>query len=444
MKFTITNIRLSAVLSVLITFNAAAQQKLTLQEAVTLAVENNPELKASALEIEKAQQQRVISRSLLLPTVNALGQANHYFNLPPFFGFGSVPSEGKIPYGRFGGEDQLLAAISASQPLFNPIAYPSLQQSRLREQESRLALSGTKLSILSLVKETYLQVLVLGARIDLQHESINRNRLALQDARALFAQGKGLRVDTLRAYTTLKNLEPELLRLKYAEETGKLQLKALIGFDSSGDLELTDSLTFPNPDTIPTDEEVYNAAKENNSEYQLIALQEKIAAQQKKVALASHLPVVSAVGAFQVNSQTKNLNYGNAYYPSSSFVGLQVSVPLFTGLSNQAKIRQAAISEQQSSLRSKNSYQNLRAIAHQAVANSHESIARLHSTATVKETATLSYSIVQYRYKKGISSRLELTDAELTLSTAQSNYLEAIYDYLSAHIALLKLMGNIE
>jgi outer membrane protein TolC len=62
----------------------------------------------------------------------------------------------------------------------------------------------------------------------------------------------------------------------------------------------------------------------------------------------------------------------------------------------------------------------------------------------VKETAELSYTIVQYRYKKGIASRLELTDAELALSTAQSNYLEAVYDYLSARIVLNRLMGKVE
>ena len=48
--------------------------------------------------------------------------------------------------------------------------------------------------------------IVLHERIEIQEESIERNQLALQDARSLFAQGKGLRVDTLRAFTLVKNL----------------------------------------------------------------------------------------------------------------------------------------------------------------------------------------------------------------------------------------------
>ncbi len=77
--------------------------KLSLTEAVAMAGENNRELKATRLEISKSIQQRVIARSLFLPTVSITGSVNHYFQLPPFFGFGENAAEGKIPYGRFGG-----------------------------------------------------------------------------------------------------------------------------------------------------------------------------------------------------------------------------------------------------------------------------------------------------------------------------------------------------
>jgi len=50
--------------------------------------------------------------------------------------------------------------------------------------------------------------------------------------------------------------------------------------------------------------------------------------------------------------------------------------------------------------------------------------------------------MTQYRYTKGVASRLELTDAELALTAAQSNYLEAVYDYLSARIALDLITGK--
>src|SRR4051812_13556236 len=105
-------------LGVIIAHPLRAQQDLSLQDALTIALSSNAELKSTSVEIKKAEQQKVIARSLFLPSVNAGALANHYFQLPAFFGFGNNNSDGnKIPYGRFGGKDQLTAFVSAAQPL---------------------------------------------------------------------------------------------------------------------------------------------------------------------------------------------------------------------------------------------------------------------------------------------------------------------------------------
>lgn len=434
----------SIIVMILVVSPGYSQTKqLSLKEAVELAHQNNPELKASALEVSRSRQQKVISRALVLPSINVVAQANHFFQLTPFFGFGATPSDTRIPYGRFGGEDQFVAGISALQPIYNPQAQPAMERARLSEREATLLLTSKQLVILSEIKQNYLRQLVLSERIKLQRESINRNRRVLKDAKVLYLQGKGLRVDTLRAYTSLKSLEPELLRLSYAYETGYIQLRTLIGLDSLQEIELTDSLYVPDTEAIPGEEEVYVSAKQNNPDVLTVVIQQEIADQQVRQANAARLPILSAVGVYQLQTQTNSLEYGNAHYPSSSYVGLQLSVPLFAGLSNQARTKQASISKEQSVLRTKYNHEQLRSLVHQTVANGREATVRMQSTAIVKETARLTYDIVQYRYQKGIASRLELNDAELALTASQSNYLEAVFDYLSARIALERIMGRV-
>jgi outer membrane protein TolC len=427
--------------AIALTVQLQAQQALSLQDALTLAASSNAELKSSALEINKAEQQKVVARSLFLPSINLVGQANHYFQLPAFFGFGDNTEGSKIPYGRFGGKDQFTAFITAVQPLYSPLAYPSLQKSQLQQQQSSVANKAKQIEILSQVKETYLSILVLNEQIRLKQESIKRNKRVLQDSRVLYLQGKGLRVDTLRAYTSVKNLEPDLVKLTFAAETGKLQLRTLIGIDSLNDFVLTDSLTIPVPENIPSEDEVYEEVKRNNPDFQVLKLQSELEKQQVKVASSYRKPVLSLLGQYQVQTQTNDFEYGNAHYPSSSFVGLQLSVPLFSGFSTQAKVKQAGLAKNQSDLMVINTQEKLKAQVHEAIANNKEALLRLENTAIVQETAQLSYNIIQYRYKNGISPRLELTDAELALSTSQSNYLEAVFDYLSARIQLRKLMG---
>jgi outer membrane protein TolC len=420
---------------------SVAQKKLSLHDALTLAANSNPDVKTSTLDVQKAEQQRVIARSLYLPTVTAGLQAYHYFQLPAFFGFGENGENGKIPYGRFGGDDQLSGAITAVQPIFNPAALPSVHQSRIVQQQTSVAAKAKTIEVLSEVKQTYLRILVLNERIRLKQESINRNQRVLQDARLLFLQGKGLRVDTLRAYTSVKNLEPDLIKLSFEAETSKLELRTLIGIDSLEEIVLIDSLTIPVASSVPSENEVLEKVKNNNPEFQVVKLQSLVEKQQHRLASSQRLPMLSLIGQYQVQSQTNNLDYGNAYYPTSSFVGLQLGIPLFTGFSTNAKIRQAGLTKEQSEIKADYTLEKLRARVHQVIARNKETLLRLENTSMVQETAKLSYSIIQYRYKNGISPRLELTDAELALSTAQSNYLEAVYDHLTARIELRKLMG---
>jgi outer membrane protein TolC len=414
---------------------------LSLGEALNLAMDHNREIKVAGLDIARSAEEKNVARSLRLPAAGITGQASHYFDLPPFFGQGNA-SGNKVPYARYGGKDQLTATLWVTQSLYNPASKPSLLHAEKVEEQNRLLLGDKQTAIVAGVRQTYLRILVLGERIRLQKESLGRNQKALEDARSLLAQGRALRVDTLRAFTSVKNLEPDLLRLSYAIEVGKLQLKTLIGIDSAQDVILSDSLSLPPALAIPGEQEAYSDAEKNRPDLQAMALQPKIDEQQIRLADAARKPSVSLVGQYNVQTQANKFNYFDALYPSTPYVGAQVSIPLFNGNANLAKIREARLSQQQSSTRFDNARSQLRAEVRQAVADALEASSRIQTRITVKEAATLSYDITQYRYANGVASRLELTDAELALTTAQSNYLEAVFDYISALIELDRARGR--
>lgn len=418
-------------------------KKLSLEEALTLTLANNRNIKVASLDIEKSQQEVIVAKSKRLPAVGLSGQVDHYFRPQAFFGFGdNTNNSDKIPYGRFGGRDQISAALFITQPLYDASIRPGLQYANLLQRISNLLVSDKKTNITAAVKQTYIFILVLKERIKLQKESLLRNEKALKDAISLLAQGRALRVDTLRAYTSVKNLEPDLLKLSYAVEVGKQQLKTLTGIDSLQDIELSDSLTLPSPSVLLLEEEVYNEAKLYRTDLKALDLQQQLADQQIKLAAAPMKPSVSLNAQYLLQTQANDFNYFKSYYPSTPFVGAQVIVPLFNGNRNKAKVKQAKIEKDQSVIRSNNAYEELRSEVKKAVADVQETAARIQTSANVKETAKLSYDITQYRYGKGVASRLELTDAELALTTAQSNYLEAVYDYLSAQIELERTTGG--
>lgn len=434
-------------LSVLIagsSFGSTAQQtrNLSLQEAVQLASQNNRTLKANALDVSIAGEQVRVAKSLSLPAAQLGAAYTHYFALPAFFGLGENGSNSKIPFSRIGGRDQFSGTLSASYPVYNPIAAPSRRAAQLQENVSRAYYRQSSIDVAADVQQTYLGILVLAERLKLQHESLQRNEKVLADSRSLLAQGRGLRVDTLRAYTAVQNLQPDILKLNYAIEVGKQQLITLMGLDSLAAITLTDSLAVNAPQAIPDENTLYEEALRQRPDLQALSLQQQVAEQQTSLAKAARLPVVSIVGQYQIQSQARKLDFANAYWPSASFAGAQVVLPLFTGYSNQAKIKQAQLAHQQSGIRITEAQQTLKTTVKQVIANLNETHDRMQTQLKVKETALLSYDIVAYRYQKGVTSRLELTDAELALTTAQLNYLESVFDYLSAEIDLARTRGN--
>jgi outer membrane protein TolC len=418
------------------------ERSLSKQDAVLLARQHNRTLKANALDISMAGEQVRIAKSLSLPAAQLGAQYLHYFALPGFFGFGQNGSDSKIPFSRIGGRDQFAGTISASYAVYNPVAAPTRRVAQLQEQVSRSNYRQSSIDLAADVQQTYIGILVLAERLKLQQESLQRNEKALADSRSLLAQGRGLRVDTLRAYTAVENLKPDILKLNYAIEVGKQQLITLMGLDSVTQINLTDSLVVNTPEAISSENELYEQALRQRPDLQALRLQQQVSEQQIVQAKAARLPVVSLIGQYQIQSQARKFDFGNAYWPSASFAGAQVVLPLFTGFSNQAKIRQAGFAQQQSAIRITETQQALKTTVKQVIANLRETHDRMQTQRKVKETALLSYNIVQYRYEKGVTSRLELTDAELALTAAQLNYLEAVFEFLSAAIELERTSGG--
>ncbi|HEY0741561.1 MAG TPA: TolC family protein [Chryseosolibacter sp.] len=421
---------------------SAFGQALTLEQAVSLALTNNPEIKAMEHEVTKAREQSTIARSAYLPQVGLVATANHYFQRPVFFGFGEQTGGDQISYGRFGGSDQLNIGVVLDQALWNPQAFPAIKYATLQQEQNAIALRQKQVEIVSQVKQTYLQLLILNERIKLKQQNLERNTKVLQDSRVLLAQGKALRIDTLRAYTSVKNLEPDQHRLANELQTAKMRLAAFLGNESQQDVVPGDSLIIPIPKSRPTESEVFDIALQNNPRMQRFVLQESLDVQQSRQISAQRLPVLSLTGQYLLQSQTSNFSYGDISLPATSYVGLRLTMPLFTGFAITSRIQQAQLQQQQTSLLLQNERKLLRTEVHQLVSRYNETLERIAVAKGVNETAKLTFDIVQFRYKNGVASRLELTDSELALTQAQSNYLEAIYDYLTTRIQLFAAMGR--
>ncbi|MCE7067969.1 TolC family protein [Dyadobacter sp. CY326] len=434
---------IALLLSPLLTF--AQTQTLSLQKAIELAQSHNRDLRIDSINIYKAKQQTAITRGLLMPNISLTGQFQHYFQKPVFFGLnGNTSNSEKIGYARFGGEDIGAVQISLVQPIYNSGARHEIERRKLLEKQSQLSFRQREVDVVAQVKQNYVQLLVLNERLKLQKESIVRNQKALNDSRSLLAQGRALRVDTLRAYTSVKNLEPDVLRLTYALQISQQQLRNLLGDISSTDFVLSDSLELSPGDAIPGEEGTYKLSVQQRPDLQILTLNKEINDKEIDLYRSSRLPVVSFISQYQIQTQTNQFRFGNAAYPPVFFAGVQFSIPIFSGNQNVNRIALGKIERQQADVIYNNAQEQLKTEVKQVLASLVETSERIKTQQNVSETAELSYSITKYRYEKGVASRLELIDSEFALTSAKSNYLEAVFDYLSSKIELDRITGNVK
>jgi outer membrane protein TolC len=422
----------------------AQVRRLTIDSAVNLSLEKNRDLQVSKLENDKSSEKIREAKSYILPTVNLTGQYYHFFQrqvsfLPgSFIGLG----ENQLAPIRVGGENSFLSSVNLAQPIYAPSVTSGVRAARWGEKITEKENARLKAQVITDVKKAYLDVLITQEQLKLQKQSISRNEVALKDSRSLLAQGRASRIDTLRAFVTLENLKPEVIRLTNGIEIAKTVLKRTIGLDEKEELDLVDSLSDSKLAELVSEEVAFSEAIDRRPEIEGLKLQEKLNREQVNQQFTNHLPNLSLVGSLQSQAQANNLEINNYKWPVTSYVGLQLNVPVLAGFRTVSKVKQAKITRIQTEKQLENQKEIIRSEVKVSLSQVEESRRRIEVQKQTVQTAELGYRITHDRWKQGISSRLELTDAELSLTASKSNYLQAVYDYLVANINLERVLGR--
>ncbi|MFD2934244.1 TolC family protein [Spirosoma flavum] len=424
----------------------AQVHQLTMDNAVKLALDKNRDLQVATLETAKSAQKVQEARGYALPTVAGSAQYLYYINKQVSFLPGSFVglSDNQLATFRVGGSNALLGGVTVSQPLFQASVRSGIRVAQLDESATTEALNDVRATVVTVVKKAYLDVLITQEQLRLQQQRVARNQQALKDSRSLLAQGRASRVDTLRAFVTVENLRPTVIQLTNRIGITKTILKRTMGLDELEIIDLQDSLRYDEALFSSPGSDAFLDAVQARPEVRRLELIEKLNREQIVLQAAEKQPKLSAIGLVQSQSQANNFQLGDYKWPVSSFVGLQVNVPIFTGFRTNSRIQQAQITRRQSETQVANLKAIVRAEVKIGLANVEEARLRIetqHQTITVAE---LGYRITSDRWKQGISSRLDLSDAELSLTQAKSNYLQAVYDFLTATVDLDKVLGRVK
>ncbi|KAK3582211.1 hypothetical protein CHS0354_023747 [Potamilus streckersoni] len=266
-------------------------------------------------------------------------------------------------------------------------------------------------------------------RIKFALQSIQRNKDGLEDAKRIFDQGIISDIDTLRASIVYQNTLSLLTQARTSSSIALTTLKTEIGFSENDDIILLDSLLYV-PDTYIDSisfDNAYKIALNGRPEIVALELQNKLYEVNKQAAISEVLPTLSAFAEFQINPvfvTNSSLNL------TTTFVtGVQLNVPIFDGFKGASSIELAKLESEKFSLQLELAKERLRTEVHNQISKIREITERVGAKKQTLESAKRLYAVTKSRWEKGLSSQLELSDAELYLTESQVSFAQVIYEY---------------
>lgn len=423
----------------------AAPLVISLDDAVQIGLQHNRQLEIARLDKRMAGQKVRESWAEVLPHLSS--SLTYTRTLKPSVIF--LPS---TIFGGTGGtqaieissDNSSVASLNLNQNIFKLSAFAGIKASGLVREISDESYRNTNAEVVTSIRRAYYDVLIAAENRKLVEQSIARWEQAQRDTDALFRQGVAADIDTLKAWLSVENLKPDLIRARHGESIAATKLKVVMGIDQDTRLALSDSLAFTE---IPVPQGVaaaYREALDNRPDVRSLGLQVEAENEKVTAARSEGLPVLSAFGQLQAQTQfDDDTALDSTRWPVSSSVGLQLSVPIFSGFATSSRIEQAKINRLQQRTRYEDLKAQVRADVEVRLSNLIEARKRIDVQSKTIAVAERSYRITRLRLREGIGSRLELTDAELQLQTAKTNYLQAVYDYLIAATELEKSLGRI-
>ncbi len=414
----------------LIAFGQTPLPKLTLKDAEALAIKNHPQILAAENEVGYANQQVVETRSAYYPTVNADltgSQANNGARI----GAGFL-TDSRL-FNRFG------QGITLSQLITDVGRTPNLvASSRFQAQATAQNYQATRYDVLLQVNRAYFDALHAQSVIRVAEETVAARQLLLDQVSSLAKNNLRSQLDVSFADVNVSEARLLLIRAQEAVQSAFAELSRALGSDQSVNYQLVDEALPASPPAKPDD--LISQAMSNRPELASFRYSREAAYKFAEAEKDLSRPTVSLVGVAgflpwinQVTTQSIPTEYEGA--------AVNVNIPVFNGHLFSARREAARYRAVVADQNLRNQQERVARDVRVAWAGSMTAFQRIDVTAQFLRQASLALDLAQGRYNLGLSSIVELTQAQLNLTQAEIENLSAKYDYQNQYSVLQYAIG---
>lgn len=427
--------------SLLTAQGSSDELRITLKEAQEYALQHNKMVLSSKFDIEAARLSLLETLSNALPQVNASASLNDNLKLMTtllpgdFFGQPGV----KVPV-TFGSQFNSGATVQATLLLFNAPLYIGIETSKLARKLSEQNLVMSELDTRESVAQVYYLILVTEKSMEILDSNISNLKETLKSTRSMFAAGMAESTDVDQMVSNVANVENQRVSLNRTIELNYNMLRFQLGLAPETRVVLTESLESI---TGKVDVDALLGQKfdhRQNVTYKLVEGQQQISELALKTQKASVLPTLSSFYQYGTNGMGDKLN-DLQWFPNS-MVGLSLSVPIFASGQRYNGIKKAQVNLEKAKVATSMVSDQLLLQEKQLRYNLLNAHSQYISMKDNVDVAKRVYASMENKYRQGVASSLELTQANSLYLQAENEYINSLMNLLQSKTALDKLLNN--
>lgn len=433
MKFFLKPVLAFALLATAMGAQAQDTLRITLKEAIRIALSDNPTIKVADQEIQLKKEANREAIYGLLPGINMVGSFTHTIEKQTMAMMGQTF--------KVGSTNSANGGLSASLPVFAPALYQSM---KLTKKDVELAMEkarSSRLDMVNQVTKAFYQLLLAQDSYEVLQKSYKQSEDNFNVVNAKYQQGSVSEYDKISAEVQMRSLKPNVVSAGNGVNLAVLQLKVLLGMDSTmpvaveGNLKDYEMAMFtrqarPRPENIVI----------GNTTLRQIDLNRDILERNLKLKYTNFMPTLALTGQYMYTTLSNDWRIGHYQWNPYSTIGLSLSIPLFKG-GNFSQVKQAKLQLKQLDQNRINTERQLKMQAQSYLDNMAASTEQVSSNKEAVLQAEKGRVIAEKRYEVGRGTILELNSSEVALTQAKLTYNQSIYDFLVAKADLDLVMG---
>jgi outer membrane protein len=418
---------------------------LTLQQAVSIALEKNPMRKAALADTRAALSEVKLAQSVLMPRLS-FSETGTRGN-DPVYVFGSELRQQRfttadfalnklnkpLPFGNFS------TRFGGSWNLFDSFAsWHGVSRAKRLNEAVAHQLDRTDQEIVFRVVDAYYAALLANKQVEVAEQAAKTADSILNNSKARFESGLSVESDLLSAKVRMAARQQELIRATHNLSLAQAELNTAMGVSIDSPFhptELLDGRSLP----VPVLEEVEKKALTNRPDLKRIQSEESAQRQSVSIAKASFGPRVNAFAGWEMDNPTLLAGGGG----NNWLGGIEIQVDLFQGGARRAELsRQRALEERVMALTQAAS-DKVRLEVRHAYYDTDASRQQVQVAQAAIAEAQESLRINQDRYEGGLTTITDLLGAEETAQRSQTDYWDAVYRYHTSYANLELASGSL-